>query len=161
MVIKEDLAFITDLHKQIAKPYAIRAKSFFLVFFVVKGEIIFDKNTANEISAPSGTIVYLPENVTYTSLWANEKGEYISINFSLNEFYVKLPDSICIATFDKDKNYYEMFYNALTIWESGKSGYKLEFLSELYRLLYNLFAETTYKNIKKSHGTIYRGIFLP
>lgn len=67
-------------------------------FYVLKGKIIFDKGTENELEVKSGEIVYLPNDVTYNSEWdLSEEGRYISLHFILDEFYVKLPDKICIV----------------------------------------------------------------
>ena len=122
------------------------------------GEIIFNKNTKDELRAPAGRIVYLPNDITYFAEWTEEEGEYISINFILEEFYVKLSDKLCIAALDSNKAYFKSFNDALNIWNSGLPGYKLELLSEIYKILHNLFLELTYTRIKSNYKAIYKGI---
>lgn len=134
-------------------------KPFSRFFYVANGTIIFDRGTADEVCAPAGSIVYLPNNITYKSEWpAGETGRYISINFQLDEFYVRLPERICIAAVDKGDYYLKMFENIYNIWIKGALGYKLEVLSEIYRLLYSLMSDSVYKRTKAEHHTIYRGI---
>lgn len=133
-------------------------KKFSRFFYVLGGEIIFNKNTKDELRAPAGTIVYLPNDITYFAEWTEEEGEYISINFILEEFYVKLSDKLCIAAIDSNKAYFKSFNDALNIWNSGLPGYKLELLSEIYKILHNLFLELTYTQIKSNYKAIYKGI---
>ena len=136
------------------------AKMFTRFFYVVKGTIVFDKGTNHMVIAPKGSIVYLPYDITYISEWENdENGEYISINFMLQDFYVQLPNHICIAAIDKTGSYLELFINAYEAWEKGAIGYRLALLSDVYKLLYFLFRDSTYKNYKKQHSSIYKGIF--
>lgn len=78
-------------------------KKFSRFFYVINGTITFDKGTEKEITASAGTIVYLPNNITYKSEWsAGTDGKYISVNFQLDELYITLPDSICIAAVDRN-----------------------------------------------------------
>ena len=134
-------------------------KMFSRFFYVVHGEIVFNKGTNEIVSAPAGSIVYLPNDITYQSEWVgNEIGEFISVNFILDEFYVRLPNKICIAAMDKNGLYLEMFSRAYNIWLGGRPGYKLETLAEIYKILYTLFTDSTYRQIKTKHHTIYKGI---
>lgn len=128
-------------------------------FYVVNGTIIFDEGTNREVRVPAGHIAYLPNNITYKSHWpAGGTGEYISINFQLDEIYVSLPDRICIAAADKNGYYLNMFKKIYDIWIKGSIGYKLEVLSELYKLLYSLANDSVRSRTKKEHHTIYKGI---
>lgn len=136
------------------------AKKFSRFFYVIKGTIIFDKNTEHAIVAPSGSIVYLPYDVTYISEWdPTANGSYISINFIRQEFHFLLPDRICIAAADKNGYYLQLFTEAYHIWEKGAVGYQIELISYIYRLLYHLFRDSTYSDYKKSYNIIYKGIF--
>lgn len=129
------------------------------LFYVVSGEIIFNKDTYKELSAPSGSIVFLPEDVTYKSQWSTkEEGCYITFIFIPNAFYITLPEQICIATVDVDGSFLQMFSKALDIWNAGTLGYKLEVLSELYKILYKLYLDSSYKQIKSKYRSIYKGI---
>ena len=128
-------------------------------FYVVSGEIIFNKGTSDELHASSGTVVFLPEDVTYTSCWADkEEGCYIIFIFMPNEFYITLPEQICIATVDTDGSFLNMFSRALEIWNVGALGYKLEVLTELYRILHRLYLDSSYNHIKSKYSSIYKGI---
>lgn len=134
-------------------------KKFSRFFYVINGTITFDKGTEKEISAPAGTIVYLPNNVTYKSEWsAGTDGKYISVNFQLDELYITLPDSICIAAVDRNSYYLNMFRKIYDIWIKGALGYKIEVLSEIYRLIYSLMNESIYSHAKAEYRTIYKGI---
>ena len=129
------------------------------LFYVVSGEIVFNKNTDSELCASSGSIVFLPADITYTSEWTlNEDGYYITFIFFPNEFYILLPEQICIATIDVDSSYLQMFSNALEIWNTGALGYKLEVLSELYKILHKLYLSSSCNQIKTKYSSIYRGI---
>lgn len=128
-------------------------------FYVVKGEIIFNKGTDDELHAEAGSIVYLPNNISYVSEWNyDEEVEHIALHFVIDELYIKLPNKICVAIYDKDKSYLEMFNKVLNIWETGAPGYKIEILSELYKIIYCMFKDTTYRNIKSDYRNIYKGI---
>ena len=128
-------------------------------FYVVNGLIIFNKNTKKELCAPAGTIVYLPSDATYKSEWpVGEVGEYISINFQIADSLLELPDKICIVTFDKNEYYLKMFKNAHKIWIQGSIGYKLEVLSELYKILYSMDNDIFRQKAKQTHQLIYKGI---
>lgn len=129
------------------------------LFCVVSGEIIFNKNTDKELTAPSGSIVFLPEDITYKSQWATkEEGCYITFIFFPNAFYITLPDQICIAAVDTDGSFLQMFSKALDIWNTGALGYKLEVLSELYKILHKIYLDSSYKQIKSKNTSIYKGI---
>ena len=134
-------------------------KPFSRFFYVVNGLIIFDKGTKKELPAPAGSIVYLPNDITYKSEWpAGETGEYISINFQMSDKLLRLPDKICIAATDKNGYYLKMFKNAYDIWLHGSIGYKLEVLSELYKILYSLDNDVLRRYTKQKHQMIYKGI---
>lgn len=136
------------------------AKKFSRFFYVMQGTIIFDRNTDHMVTAPVGSIVYLPYDVTYVSEWDSSiNGQYISINFIRQEFNFELPNRICIAATDNNKSYLELFTSAYDIWEKGAVGYQLELLSYIYKLLYYLFRDSTYFGYKKSYQIIYKGIF--
>lgn len=135
------------------------AKRFSRFFYVLNGTIYFNKGTKDELCAPSGSIVYLPNNITYKSEWpAGDIGEYISINFQLDGMYVGLPNKICIAAVDKNGYYLEMFKNIYDIWIKGSIGYKLEVLSQIYNIMYSLENDSVRRRAKAEHHTIYKGI---
>ena len=128
-------------------------------FYVINGTIIFDEGTVSEVCVPSGCIAYLPNNITYKSKWlAGGTGKYISVNFQLDEVYVNLPDRICIAATDKNDYYLDMFKKIYNIWIKGSIGYKLEVLSELYKILYSLSKDSVRNRTREAHHTIYKGI---
>lgn len=134
-------------------------KPFSRFFYVEKGTIIFNKGTKDEIYANAGNIVYLPNNITYKSQWpAGEDGKYMSVNFQLDEQYIKLPNKICIAATDRNDYYKNMFEHICGQWLRGAFGYKLEVLSEIYRLLYSLMNDSLHRRTKTEHHAIYKGI---
>ena len=128
-------------------------------FYVTKGQIIFNKDTENKVVGNAGDIIYLPNDITYISEWnTKETGEYISLHFLLEEFYITLPDKLCIAITDKDGRYLEMFEKALATFNSGAPGYKLDLLAQLYKIMHRMYSDTNYKNIKSDYRNIYKGI---
>jgi len=128
-------------------------------FYVVKGKIIFNKGTEEMLEVSSGELAYLPNDVTYKSEWdISEEGEYISLHFMLDEFYVRLPDRICTVAHDKHGIYLEMFSELLDVWNKGALGYEFEILSGIYKVMYQVFSDITYKKIKNKNSIIYKGI---
>lgn len=129
------------------------------LFYVVSGETIFDRGLETELTAAAGTIVFLPSDVDYVSEWIpGVEGLYINFTFMPNDFYLTLPNRMCIAAFDGDGSYLEIFSQALHTWNAGAPGYKLEVLSELYKILHKLFVDSTATQIKNSYRNIYKGI---
>ncbi len=134
-------------------------RMFSRLFYIQQGEIVFDRGTDKMVSAPAGTIVYLPNNITYRSEWLPDRdGKYIAIHFIVDETFLRLPDHICIAARDKNSIYLEMFRKAYEIWKNGAPGYKLELLAELYKILHRLFLDSNRSEIKSKYQTVYRGI---
>ncbi len=134
-------------------------KAFLRLFYVTQGCIVFNENTDFALEAKEGDIVFLPCDVEYVSRWGNDQdGKYISINFMSNIPYISFPDSICIAANDKLGIYLEMFETAYSIWTKGALGYKFETLAYIYKIIYQLFLDSTYKNLKLKENVIYKGI---
>ena len=135
------------------------AKLYNRLFYVVSGHTWFDRGQKTELFAPAGSIVYLPRDVAYVSEWVpGTEGLYINFTFMLNDFYMKLPDQMCIAAFDSDGSYLEIFSQALHTWNAGALGYRLEVLSDLYKILHKLFVDSAAARMKSSYRNIYRGI---
>ena len=134
-------------------------KMFSRFFYVIRGEIIFDKGTDDEIHAPAGSIVYLPNDISYRSEWlTHEDGLSISFNFILDETYFRLPDKICIAAVDTNGIYLDLFNNAYNIWQKGAIGYKLSTLSIFYQILGNMLIDLKKEELSIKHKSISRGI---
>ncbi len=128
-------------------------------FYVLQGEIVFNKGTDHMVSATAGSVVYLPNNITYHSQWLPpQQGKYIAFNFILDELNFRLPNCICIAAKDKNGVLLEMFQRAYEIWKAGAPGCRLELLSELYKIIHNIFLNSVRRELKSKHQTIYRGI---
>ncbi|UKI38465.1 MAG: hypothetical protein L6V93_11425 [Clostridiales bacterium] len=70
-----------------------------------------------ELRAPAGSIVYLPNDITYKSEWpAGETGEYISINFQMSEsFSSSARQNFNCRNRQKNGYYLKMFKNAYDI----------------------------------------------
>jgi len=135
-------------------------KNFLRLFYIVEGSMVFNENTRDTVIAKAGDIVFLPCDVEYESRWGNEQnGRYISINFMSDIPYLSFPDSICIAASDKIGIFLEMFENAYSIWTKGAIGYKFETLAYIYKIIYHLFLDSTYKKLKLKENVIYKGIF--
>ncbi|MBQ7901207.1 MAG: helix-turn-helix transcriptional regulator [Clostridia bacterium] len=135
------------------------AKLFSRFFYVTKGETVFNKGTKLEVIGKKGDIIYLPNDIAYVSEWdTRETGGYISLHFLLEEFYMTLPDKLCVAITDKDGSYLKMFENALATFNSGAPGYKLDLLAQLYRIMHRMYSDTNYRSIKSGYRNIYKGI---
>ena len=134
-------------------------KQFSRFFYIIKGKIVFGKDTENELVAKEREIVFLPNDVTYKSEWlSGEKGKYISVNFAFDMQYINLPDEICIVATDQYGVTLEVFENLLQIWEKGELGYEIEMISGIYKLTHLVFKDMTYQKIKNRNNIIYKGI---
>ena len=134
-------------------------KAFLRLFYVIQGSIVFNENTTHSLTAKAGDIVFLPSDIEYVSRWDDaQDGKYISINFMSNIPYISFPETICIAASDKYGMYLEMFENAYSIWTKGAIGYKFETLASIYKIIYQLFLDSTYKTLKRKENVIYKGI---
>ena len=134
-------------------------KPFARLFYVVRGTIIFNKKTAKPICAPAGSVVYLPNDITYISEWSgDETGEFISINFRISEALLSLPDKICIAADDKNGYYLKMFKEAYSTWIHGAVGYKFDVLSQIFKIFCSLESDTMRHLTKQKHHVIYKGL---
>ena len=130
-------------------------KDFSRFFYVVNGEIIFNKKTERELRVKSGEIVYLPKDITYLSEWDTaEKGKYISLNFILGDSYISLPKDACIVACDKQGVLLEMFENLLDVWNRGEMGYEIEMVSGVYKVVHYIFCEKMYQQIKSKNNVI-------
>lgn len=134
-------------------------KPFARLFYVVRGTIIFNKKTTKPICTPAGSVVYLPNDITYVSEWpGGETGEFISINFRISEALLSLPDKICIAADDKNGYYLKMFKDAYNTWIRGSIGYKFEVLSQIFKIFYSLKNDSMRRQTKQQHHAIYKGV---
>lgn len=134
-------------------------KQFSRFFYVVNGTIIFNKGTAREIRVNKNEIAFLPYDVTYKSEWGmKEKGKYISVNFVLEDSYVRLPDEISVVSRDNHGILLDIFKNLFDVWTKGELGFEIEILSGVYKIMHHVFCEMAYQKIKSKNNVIYEGI---
>ena len=134
-------------------------KPFARLFYVVRGTIIFNRKKGDSICAHAGSVVYLPNDITYISEWpGDETGEFISINFKISETLLSLPDKICIAADDKNEYYLKMFKDAYHTWIHGSIGYKFEVLSQIFKIFCSLKNDSMRRQTKQQHQAIYKGV---
>ena len=137
----------------------INEKNFTRLFYITKGKTIFDKGKNTELIAGKGDIVFLPDNITYISEWdTSEKGEYMVLHFTIDTLHIKMPSKICIASHDHDGIYLKMFENAYKICSQGRLGYRLELMSVVYKIIHNLYCETSIYKMKSEYRNIYPAI---
>ncbi len=131
-------------------------------FYIVKGKIIFDSNTKKEQSFSAGDIVYLPYDITYTSMWDTaESGEYISVNFMMfdeENRLLSIADRITLLIHDSSKKYFDLFNEIHKVWSFGSLGYGIKSKSLFYNLCFQLTADFESKSLKKQHSGIYKTI---
>lgn len=134
-------------------------KPFSRFFYIIKGTMVFDKGTEKELRVPSGNMIYLPNDITYNSQWLpGDDGEYISVNFRLDEIYVSLPNKICVVAKDDNGYYIHLLLEMLDAWNKGAIGYKIKTLSSIYNLMYCIENDNMRIKTKEKHRTIYKGI---
>ena len=119
-------------------------------FYVVRGKIIFNKNTDAVQEFSAGDIVYLPYDIIYDSVWdTKEEGEYIALNFMMFDKEGKLiylDDKITLLTHDSSMKYLDYFKSIFEIWSAGGVGYRLKSKA----IMYSIFAELEYDYEKKA-----------
>lgn len=134
-------------------------KKFARFFYTMYGKTIFNRDTKDELIAQKGDIVYIPNDIEYFSEWIiGQKGEYISVKFLTADLHFKMPERICTVINDKSGAYLDLFKSAKKVWTAGRPGYKIETLSILYKIIYNLYCEIVNKEIKSTYHSIYDGI---
>ena len=134
-------------------------KQFSRFFYVKNGAIIFNKGTEHEVKVNENEVAFLPYDVTYKSEWGTQKrGEYISVNFVLENSYVRLPDEISVVAKDKHGILLDMFENLFDVWTKGELGFEIEILSGIYKIMHQIFCEMAYQKIKSKNNVIYEGI---
>ena len=134
-------------------------KPFSRFFYIINGIFLLKSKDQNTIVGKKGDIIFLPNNATYVSEWTGTSdGDYISINFNITDESIKLPDHICLVQNDTNEVYLKYFQNMLSIWVNGNFGYKFKMLSELYRLLYHIYLNSSEKQIRNNHREIHKAI---
>lgn len=131
-------------------------------FYVVRGKIIFNKNTPDEQEFSAGDIVYLPYDITYVSIWDTaEIGEYISVNFMMFDSeggLLSLSDKITLLIHDTSNKYLSLFNEIHKIWSFGSQGYGLKSKALFYNICYELAVDFERKELKSQHTRIYKAI---
>ncbi len=136
------------------------------LFLVLNGEtefVFFDtQGNPKTVSARSGDIVYLPDDIPYTSSWKNEKEiDYLSIEFNLVDNKnnpVLLNDEITVIVQDKYGVFTESFKNFYTVYTLGALGYKLKCRALFFDILMNIVLENTRNDMKSIDRSMYKGI---
>ena len=126
-------------------------------FYIVSGEMLFDKGTEKELRAVSGDIVYLPYDIEYESEWT-EPGSFLTANFIINDPSVVFSDRICIAVNDSSGGYLRSFRRLLDIWTKGAFNSGLKALSVFMDLLSDIAEETSRSGLAGRFSDISDGI---
>lgn len=148
-------------HVRLPDRYVCRKndKPFHRFFYIVNGIISFQYGDKKTASFKKGDIAFLPSDITYISEWVGpEEGDYISVNFTLDNTSIIFPDTICAVSKDTSGIYYEMFRAMYNTWHAGALGYKFAMLSDLYRLLNLFFLDSEKRQLKEKYKDIHKGI---
>lgn len=128
-------------------------------FYIISGELVFDKGTDKELCAVSGDIVYLPHDIEYDSAWKKgENGSFLTANFIINDKTVVFSDRVCIAVHDSTGRYLRTFERLLDVWTKGAFNAQLRALSVFTELLADLTEEASKEDLCRGFADISAGI---
>lgn len=158
------LGALRDAHKTYVCKKGTRVYS--RLFLVLNGEtefVFFDKSGKTKtVVAKKNDIVYLPDDVAYTSSWQNkDQIDYISIEFKLEDNQgnpVLLNDEIDVIATDKYNVLTDAFENFYSVYTLGALGYKLKCRALFFDILMNIVLENTRNDIKNIDRSMYKGI---
>ncbi len=128
-------------------------------FYIVSGEMLFDKGTPKELHAVPGDILYLPYDIEYESEWiCGMTGSFLTANFIINDSSCVFSDKIEIAAHDGTGNFLRLFRNLLDVWTKGAFNANLKALSGFMILLSELSEEASRKELFGKFRDISEGI---
>ena len=128
-------------------------------FYIVSGEIVFDKGTDRELYAHTGDILYLPYDIAYYSEWLpGHTGSFLTANFIINSPSCVFSDSICVAVHDSTGRLLRLFRKLLDTWTKGAIHTELRTLAVFLELLSEIRNEASRKKLADGFSDIYEGI---
>lgn len=128
-------------------------------FYIISGEMVFDKGTDRELRAASGDVLYLPADVEYDSEWTGDTpGSFLTVNFNINEPPLLFSDNICIAVHDVTGKYLHTFRKLHDIWTKGAFNLHLRALSLFTGLLGDISDKASVEKLADSFSDILQGI---
>ncbi len=136
------------------------------LFLVLNGEteFVFYDNSGNvkTVKAQKNDIVYLPDDIAYTSTWKNiDDIDYVSIEFKLkdqNGFPILLNNEITVIVTDRYNMFTAAFENFYSVYTLGALGYKLKCRALFFDILMNIVVENTRNDMKNIDSSMYKGI---
>lgn len=128
-------------------------------FYIVSGEMLFDKGTSKELHAVPGDILYLPYDIEYESEWVcGMTGSFLTANFILNDSSYIFSDKIEIAAHDSTGSFFRLFRNLIDTWTKGAFNSNLKALSQFMVLLSEISEETSRRELSGRFHDISEGI---
>ena len=141
-------------------------RPFSRLFYIISGETFFTfTNKAKEeitVHAKKHDIVFLPDDIEYTSYWKNiDDMDYVSVKFLLkgtrNE-QILVNEEICIIAKDTDELLLPYFTEINTQWSNGLLGYKLKCKSLIFNLIEQIATENIRRESREVPNSVYKGI---
>ncbi len=128
-------------------------------FYIVSGEMLFDKGTEKELHAVPGDVLYLPYDVEYHSKWLNgENGSFLTANFIINDTSCVFSDRVCVVLHDSSGKILRLFRKLLDTWTKGAMHTEIRTLSVFLDLLGTLREEASREKLLDSFSDISDGI---
>ncbi len=153
---------VTVTNSQNMQKKSVRKKGQFLMqrlYYVVNGKVKFVRN-GKTVRCEKGDILYLPSDVTYTSVWEeNEENSAILIQFDFERDgkRVELNNDLFIVARDEDQELLRQFNSLATVYFEGKYGYKLKCQTVLTQILSQFIPKIEVEK-KEKVSDIERGI---
>lgn len=110
--------------------FEIAPRPFSVLAFRIQGSARLMVRGREYFIAPN-EILYLPQNVAYTA-------EYTDTEMIAIHFITAQKGTPQVISFENGERFYSLFRQALAEWRSKESGYRLQTLSTLYRILAEL-----------------------
>ena len=136
------------------------------LFLVLNGitEFVFFDNNGNSktVQAKAKDIVYLPDDIAYTSSWQDKNEiDYICVEFKLEDNQqnpVLLNEEITVIATDKYNLFIPLFENLYSAYTLGALGYKLKTRAIFFEILTNIANENTRNDLKNVDKSILKGV---
>ena len=126
-------------------------------FYIVSGEMLFDRGTDKELYAVAGDVLYLPYDIEYESEWT-QQGSFLTANFIINDPSTVFSDRVCVAVHDSSGIFLRKFRRLHDTWTKGAFDTHLRALSLFMDLLSEIAEETSRRGLAGRFSDISEGI---
>lgn len=134
------------------------------LFYITKGVFYIQESGKPEITAPAGTLLYLPSDVEYESYWEkNADISYITFNYSLydlNNQELHLSDRIIIAANDTSGALHRLLCDSAETYIQHEKYADLALQAYFYKLIFKIFRQQERKAMRADENSaeIYKAI---